>query len=155
MKKIDRLDREILTHLQRDGRMSNQEIAERVKLSPAPCWRRIRRLQKEGILRGYVALVDPVAVGLNVIAYINISLNNHHADTVAEFDAFVANSPEVLECYTVTGEYDYLLRVVAPGIAEVEEFLMDRLLRLSSVNSANTRFVLRQKKNTTALPLRT
>lgn len=153
MRKLDRTDRAILDCLQRDGRMSNQDVAAAVNLSPAPCWRRIRRLQDEGVLRGYVALVDPAAVGLNVIAYINISLTDHHAETVAEFDAFIAGAPEVMECYSVTGEHDYLLRVVAPGIAEVEDFLMHRLLRQRAVNSANTTFVLRQKKNTTALPL--
>lgn len=133
--------------------MSNQEIASQVNLSPAPCWRRIKRLEEQGVVRDYVALVDPATVGLNVIAYINISLMDHHAETVTEFDAFIDTSPEVLECYTVTGEHDYLLRVVAPGIAEVEEFLMQRLLRQKAVNSANTTFVLRQKKNTTALPV--
>lgn len=153
MRNLDRIDRAILDCLQRDGRMSNQDIADAVNLSPAPCWRRIKRLQDEGVLRGYVALVDPPAVGLNVTAYINISLTDHHADTVAEFDSFVASSPEVLECYSVTGEHDYLLRVVAPGIAEVEEFLMHRLLRQKAVNSANTTFVLRQKKSTTVLPM--
>lgn len=153
MRNLDRIDRAILDCLQQDGRMSNQDVAERVNLSPAPCWRRIKRLQDEGVLRAYVALVDPATVGLNVIAYINISLTDHHAETVAEFDSFVAASPEVLECYSVTGEHDYLLRVVAPGIAEVEDFLMHRLLRQRAVNSANTTFVLREKKRTTALPL--
>lgn len=133
--------------------MPNQEIAALVNLSPAPCWRRIKRLEEDGILRGYVGLVDPPTVGLNVTAYINICLTDHHADTVADFDAFIDKSPEVLECYSVTGEHDYLLRVVAPGIAEVEEFLMHRLLRQKAVNSANTTFVLRQKKNTTVLPM--
>lgn len=153
MRNIDRIDRAILECLQRDGRMSNQDVAARVNLSPAPCWRRIRRLQDDGVLSGYVALVDPVAIGLNVVAYINITLTDHHAETVDEFDAFIAASPEVLECYSVTGEHDYLLRVVAPGIAEVEAFLMHRLLRVRAVNSANTTFVLREKKRTTALPL--
>ena len=153
MRNIDRIDRAILDCLQRDGRMANQEIAARVNLSPAPCWRRIKRLEEDGILSGYVALVDPAAVGLNVTAFINITLMDHHAETVAEFDAFIASSGEVLECYTVSGEHDYLLRVVAPGIAEVEEFLMHRLLRQRAVNSANTTFVLRQKKKTTAIPV--
>lgn len=153
MRNLDRIDRAILECLQRDGRMSNQDVAERVNLSPAPCWRRIKRLEDDGVLSGYVALVDPAAIGLNVVAYINISLTDHHAETVAEFDSFVAAASEVLECYSVTGEHDYLLRVVAPGIAAVEEFLMHRLLRLQAVNSANTTFVLRQKKRTTALPL--
>lgn len=153
MRKLDRIDRAILDCLQRDGRMSNQEIASHVNLSPAPCWRRVKRLEEQGVVRNYVALVDPATIGLNVIAYINISLTDHHAETVAEFDAFIDKSPVVLECYSVTGEHDYLLRVVAPGIVEVEEFLMHRLLRQKAVNSANTTFVLRQKKNTTALPV--
>jgi Lrp/AsnC family leucine-responsive transcriptional regulator len=153
VRKLDSTDRAILYCLQRDGRMSNHEIAASVNLSPAPCWRRIKRLEEDGIVRGYVALVDATSLGLNLTAYINISLNDHHADTVAEFDAFVAASPEVLECYSVTGEHDYLLRVVTPGIAEIEEFIMHRLLCQEAVNSANTTFVLREKKRTTALPL--
>lgn len=133
--------------------MSNQEIAAQVNLSPAPCWRRIKRLEEEGVVRGYVGLVDPAAVGLNVVAYINISLTDHHAATVAEFDSFILAAPEVLECYSVSGEHDYLLQVIAPDIAAVEEFLMHRLLRQTAVDSANTTFVLRRKKSTTALPL--
>ncbi len=153
MTKIDRTDVAILDCLQRDGRMSNQEIAARVNLSAAPCWRRIKRLQEEGVLRGYVGLVNATAVGLGVTAYIEISLTNHHADTVAQFDAFIDAAVEVMECYSVTGQHDYLLRVVAPGIGAVEEFLMQRLLRQPAVDSANTTFVLRQKKHTTALPV--
>lgn len=153
MRNLDSTDKAILECLQRDGRMSNNEIAEHVNLSPAPCWRRIKRLEEEGVLRGYVALVDAPALGLNVTAFINISLNDHHAKTVERFDAFIAVSPEVMECYSVSGEFDYILRVIAPGIAEVEEFIMHRLLRQKGVNSANTTFVLRQKKSTTALPV--
>ena len=150
---LDRTDVAILDCLQADGRMSNQEIAARVNLSTAPCWRRIKKMQEEGVVRGYVALVDAAAVGLGVTAYIEISLTNHHTDTVAQFDAFIDASSEVMECYSVTGQHDYLLRVVAPGIGEVEEFLMQRLLRQPAVDSANTTFVLRQKKHTTALPV--
>ena len=153
MRNLDATDKAILDCLQRDGRMSNNEVAEHVNLSPAPCWRRIRRLEKEGVLRGYVALVDPAALGLDVTAFISISLNDHHAKTLERFDAFIAISPEVMECYSVSGEHDYILRVVAAGIAEVEEFIMHRLLRQKGVHSANTTFVLRQKKSTTALPL--
>ena len=133
--------------------MSNQQIAAKVNLSPAPCWRRIKRLEDEGVVSRYVGLVDPAKVGLNVTAYINISLTDHHAETLTEFDDFIAAASEVLECYSVSGEHDYLLQVVAPDIAAVEDFLMHRLLRLNAVNSANTTFVLRQKKNTTVLPL--
>lgn len=153
MRNLDSIDRAILDCLQQDGRMSNNDIAERVNLSPAPCWRRTRRLEKAGVLRGYVALVDAHALGLDVTAFISISLNNHHARTLERFDAFVAVSPEVMECYSVSGEHDYILRVVASGIAEVEEFIMHRLLRQKGVHSANTTFVLGQKKSTTALPL--
>ena len=153
MRKLDAIDRAIVDCLQRDGRMSNQEIADQVNLSPAPCWRRIKRLEEEGVVQGYVGLVDGATVGLNVIAYINISLTDHHGATVAEFDDFIAAATEVLECYSVSGEHDYLLRVIAPDIAAVEDFLMHRLLRVTAVNSANTTFVLRQKKHTTALPL--
>jgi DNA-binding Lrp family transcriptional regulator len=150
---LDRIDRAILGCLQENGRISNQELAERVNLSPAPCWRRVRRLEEQGLIDRYVALLNRDRLGLGVTAYVHITLTDHHAKTLDGLDAFLSRSPEVLECYSVSGEYDYLIKVIAPGIAEVEEFLMHRLLREKAVNTTSTTFVLREKKHTTAVPL--
>lgn len=153
MEKLDKFDRALLAALQRNGRATNQSLAEHVKLSTAPCWRRVRRLEELGVIDGYVALVDRKRVGLDVMAYVHVSLSDHHTETVDEFDEFVSDAREILECYSVSGQYDYLIRVVARGMDELEEFLMHRLLKQSAVQTANTSFVLKQKKYTTALPV--
>lgn len=150
---LDQYDLSLIRLLQQEGRATNQRLSEVVKLSAAPCWRRARRLEEEGVIKGYVALVDRETLGFNVLAYIHVSLSDHHIDTVGAFDNFVHGSPEVMECYSVSGEYDYLLRVVAKDVRALELFLMEGLLRESSVDSANTSFVLRQKKYTTQVPV--
>ncbi len=154
MKEIDNFDKAILSVLQRQGRVTNQGLAEQVNLSTAPCWRRVDKLEKQGIIDRYVALVDRESVGFSVMVYIHISLNDHHSDTVDAFNRFVEQSDAILECYSVSGEYDYLLRVVTTDVKALESFLMDELLRLEAVRSANTSLVLKQKKYTTALPIR-
>ncbi len=149
----DRYDRKILSVLQRDGRITNQRLAAQVDLSPAPCWRRVNRLEKAGVIERYVALLDRERLGLQVMVYVHVSLTDHHTATLDAFDAFVARSDNVLECYSVSGEYDYLVRVVVASVKDIEVFLMENLLRLPAVRSANTSFVLKQKKYTTALPV--
>ena len=153
MPKLDQFDKTILTELQRSGRITNQRLAERVNLSPAPCLRRVDKLEQAGIIKGYVALAEREQLGLTVLAYIHISLNDHHADTVDAFNRFVEHSESILECYSVSGEYDYLLRVVAADVRALEAFIMDHLLQTNTVRSANTSFVLNEKKYTTALPI--
>lgn len=150
---MDKFDKAILSVIQHEGRITNQNLAERVNLSTAPCWRRLNKLEKQGIVEGYVALLNRESLGLSVMAYIHISLNDHNADTVETFDSFVENSRNILECYSVSGEYDYLIRVIALDVTSLESFLMDDLLKLKAVRSANTSFVLKQKKYTTALPI--
>ncbi len=150
---LDKFDRALLEVLQRDGRATNQQLASRVQLSAAPCWRRVKQLEKRGIIERYAALLNPDKLGLRVSAYVHVSLEDHHTESVESFDAFVAADPQVLECASVSGEHDYLLRVVARDVAELEAFLMQRLLKVSAVKAANTSIVLRQKKSTTALPL--
>lgn len=152
-KKLDAYDRDLLALLQRDGRITNQRLAERVNLSPAPCLRRVDKLEAAGYIRGYAALADREKLGLSVLVYIHISLNDHHADTVAAFDRFVEHSDAILECYAMSGEYDYLLRVVARDVAALESFIMEQLLQTNTVRAANTSFALKQKKYTTALPV--
>jgi len=153
MTKFDKFDKIILSVLQRQGRVTNQNLAKQANLSTAPCWRRVDKLESRGIINRYVALVDREKLGLSVMVYIHISLNDHHSETLNVFDRFVEQSDAILECYSVSGEYDYLIRVVATDVKALEFFLMEKLLKLEAVRSANTSFVLKQKKYTTALPI--
>jgi len=150
---LDRLDRKILGELQRDARISNQELAKRVGLSTAPCWRRLRRLEEEGLIASYATLLNGAAVGWPIVAYALVSLENHHPESVTQFAKLINERPEVLECYTVSGNNDYLVRVVARSMESYEQFLSTHLLQIPAVRSVNTSFVLRTKKYTTHLPV--
>jgi DNA-binding Lrp family transcriptional regulator len=150
---MDRTDYRILHELQSDNRISSQELAERVGLSTSPCWRRVRKLETDGVIAGYVAVLDPLKLGLNVMALAFVSLEDHHPDSVAEFDRVVRERAEILECYTTSGQYDYLLKVICESIGAYDELLNQHLLRCKAVHTVNTSFVLRSIKDTTALPL--
>ena len=150
---LDRHDLGILNALQKNGRVSNRELADQIGLSPAPCWRRLRTLEQDGVISDYVALLNPEKVGLMIMAFVHVSLENHHSDTVKEFDDAINKSPEVLECYMTSGEYDYMLKVIVADMAAYETFLSDVLMQLDSVRGVNTSFTLKHKKLTTALPL--
>jgi DNA-binding Lrp family transcriptional regulator len=152
-KTLDRVDRRILDTLQADARISKQELAKRVGLSPAPCWRRLRRLEEDGFISGYATLLNGSAIGLPILAYALVTLENHHPETVRQFDRLVQDRPEVLECHSMSGTNDYLLRIVAASMEAYEHFLSTQLLQLSAVRSVNTSFVLRTKKSTTRLPV--
>jgi Lrp/AsnC family leucine-responsive transcriptional regulator len=153
---LDRMDRKILAELQRDGRLSNQELADRVSLSPSPCLRRVRRLEEQGYIKGYVALVDPGRVGLGLLAYITIRLNKHiggsHAP-MGDFAQAVQAWPEVVECYAMTGDMDYLLRIQVADLAHFSRFAMDTLMRHPAVVDMRSFFALQQIKQTTELPV--
>ena len=152
-KTLDRQDRRILDELQADARISNQELAKRVGLSPAPCWRRLRRLEKAGFISGYATLLNGPAIGLPIQAYTLVSLENHHPETVRQFDQLVKERPEVLECHSMSGTNDYLLRIVAASMEAYEHFLSTQVLQVRAVRAVNTSFVLRTKKFTTRLPV--
>lgn len=150
---MDKLDRKILDALQSDGRLSNQELAERIGLSAAPCWRRVKRLEAAGLIDGYAAHLNAHKLGLSVTAFTFVSLDNHHPGSVEAFDRVIRDCPEVMECYSLSGQHDFLLRIVAADLASYEEFLSQRILGIASVRSASTSFVLKTKKFTTRLPL--
>jgi DNA-binding Lrp family transcriptional regulator len=152
-KPLDRVDRRILDELQGDARVSNQELAKRVGLSPAPCWRRLRRLEEEGFINGYATLLSGPAVGLPILAYTLVSLENHHPETIREFDQLVKDRPEILECHSMSGPNDYLLRIVAASMEAYERFMSSHVLQIKAVRAMNTSFVLRTKKYTTRLPI--
>ena len=150
---LDNYDIAILRILQSDGRISNRELAQAVGLSPAPCWRRLRALEENQIISNYAAILNTEKLKLTIIAFAHISLENHHAKTVIEFDRAIQGSDEVLECYMTSGEYDYMLKVVATDMTAYEKFLSDVLMQIAAVRNVSTSFALRHKKLTTALPL--
>ena len=150
---LDDIDLKILEALQDNGRITNRELADKVSLSPAPCWRRLRALEANGVIQRYAALVDPTKVGLSVQAFAHISLENHHSATVAQFDASIARIPEVLECHSTSGDHDYMLKIIVANMAAYETLLSKKLLQIPAVRTVNTSFSLRQKKLTTQLPL--
>jgi DNA-binding Lrp family transcriptional regulator len=150
---MDKIDRKILSELQRNGRLSSQALAERIGLSTTPCWRRVRKLEKDGVIASNVVIVDPQKVGLKVIAIASVSLEDHHPDSVAEFDRLVADRPEILECFAMSGQHDYLLKVICESIGAYDALLGKTILQCKAVHTVNTSFVLRTSKNTTALPL--
>ena len=151
---LDEIDRKILEVLQDDARISNVDLAGRVGLSPSPCLRRVRDLEERGVVRRYVALLDPVAVGLGVSVFVQVSLERQAERGLDAFEKYVLDRPEVLECYLMTGDADYLLRVVVPDVSAFERFLLDHLTRIPGVASVKSSFALKQVKYRTSLPLR-
>ncbi len=150
---LDRTDRKILDLLQRDGRLSNAELAEQVSLSPSPCLRRVRALEEAGVIRQYVALVDPARIGLGLLAYVVVKLEKRGRMPVDEFSRAVQAWPEVVACYAMTGDMDYLLRVQVEDLEHFSRFVLDRLLQHPGVIDVKSNFVLERIKDTTALPL--
>lgn len=150
---LDPMDVKILTELQNNARISNHDLAQRVGLSPSPCWRRVRRLEEDGVISRYATLLAGEAVGLHLTAFAHVSLENHQAETVDRFNAAIQQEDAVLECFSTSGEYDYLIRVIAPSMADYEAFLSGVLMQISAVRSVNTSFVLKCNKSTTNLPI--
>jgi Lrp/AsnC family leucine-responsive transcriptional regulator len=150
---LDRTDLRILDVLQTHGRLSNQEIAERVSLSPSPCLRRIRRLEDLGVIRGYVALLEPKKLGLGLLAYVSVKLEKRGKMPMEDFKTRVQTWSEVAACYAMTGDMDYLLRVHVTDLEHFSKFVMDRLLKQPSVVDVKSSFALERVKDTTALPL--
>lgn len=150
---LDRADIELLELLQRDATISIADLAERVGLSQSTCWRRLDALEKAGVVRSRVALLDAAALGLEVTVFANIKLSAHGRRSLSEFEEAIAVFPEVVECYTMSGEMDFLLRIVARDIAAYERFLRETLLQMPSVQEVHSHIALSQVKFTTALPL--
>jgi len=150
---LDELDRRILIELQSDGRITNQELSERIGLSPSPCLRRLRQLESEGVINRYVALVDPERVGLAVTAFVRVRLDSQDDRHLEQFESAVVEFPEVMECYLMTGEADYQLRVLVGSLGEFEEFLRRQLTRIPGVAQVTTSFALRPVIYKTALPV--
>ncbi|MBB5684788.1 Lrp/AsnC family transcriptional regulator [Sphingobium boeckii] len=150
---IDSIDRRILTELQANGALSHAELAQRVGSSTASCWRRIKLLETAGILTRTVRLVDAAKVGSGVNVICNLRVRDHSRETRANFEAFIHSRPEVMECFSMSGDWDYLLRVVAGDVADYEHFLMHVLLDHPSVGGASSHFALSLTKYSTAVPV--
>jgi Lrp/AsnC family transcriptional regulator len=151
--KLDAVDVAILAALQEDASLSHAEVAGRVGLSVSPCWRRIQRLEQIGVIQRRVALLDPKRLGFAVVAFANVKLSVHGRQALPEFEEAIRQFPQVLECYTVTGEMDFVLRIVTRDIQSYERLLRDHLLQLPHVGEVHSTIALTQVKYTTQLPL--
>ena len=150
---LNEIDLKILSHLQNNARLTNVELSEHIHLSQSPCLRRVRNMESNGIIQRYVALVDQNAVGLPVSVFVNVRLEKQIERALEKFEETVQDWSEVMECYLMTGDSDYLLRVVASDLAAYERFLMDKLTRVPGVASINSSFALKQVTYKTALPI--
>ncbi|GGK00478.1 Lrp/AsnC family transcriptional regulator [Pseudomonas matsuisoli] len=154
MEKLDRYDLRILAELQKDSRISNQELAERIGLSPSPCSRRVKQLEDEGFITRQVALLDRKKLGLSLTAYVLIGMDRHTPERFEHFQSIILNCPEVLECCLVTGmDADYQLKVVVPDMDHYQKFLLGQVTRIEGVTSVRSSFVLNQILASTELPL--
>ncbi|BBB24719.1 Lrp/AsnC family transcriptional regulator [Amphritea japonica] len=151
--KLDRYDRHILAILQDDGRISNQQLADQVGLSSAACWRRVKVLDEKGILKKHTALVSPEALGYDLCVLVMVTLIRHQQDDAIEFQQAVQGYPEVLQCFAVTGDADYVLRVIVQNMAAYDSFLNEKIFNLPGVSQVRSNFALREIKNETAIPI--
>ena len=151
--KFDKFDRSILSALQKDGRISNVDLAELVSLSESACLRRVRRLEEKGFIEKYTALLDQRLAGLAGNIFVHIALHREEQSELAAFEAAVQDLPEVMECYLMTGEFDYLLRVIVSDMADFERIHKESLTRLPGVARVNSSVAIRTVRKTTELPL--
>ena len=149
---LDRVDRQLLDALQRDARLTTAELAERVSLTPSPCARRIRRLEQEGLIAQYRAVLDKEKLGLGITIFVQVRLSQHQDSLVEQFEAAVRDMPEVINCHTVSGAFDYLLQVVSADLSGYEQWVR-RLQKLPMVNTVDSSFAIRAVKENGPLPL--
>jgi len=150
---LDSLDRKILDALQADGRASNVELSARVHLSAPQCFRRVRALEERGVIRGYTTLVQAESLGLGVTAYVSLNIDGGQFGRVREIEASIRAFPQILECHTVSGDYDYLLKVVARDLKSLSQFLTDRLMQVPGVDDVRSMICLEQIKAASPLPV--
>jgi Lrp/AsnC family transcriptional regulator, leucine-responsive regulatory protein len=151
--KIDAIDRKILRILQKEGRLPNARLAERVGLSPPSVLERVRKLEERGVIRGYKAEVEEDLLGMKATVFVSVTLSFHNSEVIDNFQRIILEMPEVIEAHHVTGEDDYLLKVVLPDIGAYESFLLDTLTRIEGVNKVKSSFVLSKLKRGGSLPL--
>ena len=153
MEKLDKTDLRILGWLQQDASLSNVELAAKVSLSPSPTLARVKSLESEGVISGYVALLDPHALGLKVNVFVRVSLEKQEAGALERFEQAVSHFDEVMEVYLMTGDEDYLLRIVVPDLQVLERFILEHLTRIPGIKNIKSSFALKQVKYKTALPI--
>jgi Lrp/AsnC family transcriptional regulator, leucine-responsive regulatory protein len=151
---LDAIDLRILDILQKDGSLSNVELAKQVHLSPSPCLTRVKSLEANGVIQRYVALVSSTAVGLGLNVFINISLKSQSKQALADFEKTISEHDEVMECYLMTGDSDYLIRVAVADIGALERFILDQLTPIKGIEKIRSSFALKQVRYKTALPLK-
>ncbi|TAL52989.1 Lrp/AsnC family transcriptional regulator [Pandoraea sp.] len=152
-KRLDRIDIGILSELQQNARITNAELARAVNLSPTPCFNRVRALENLGLIKQQVTLLNPEPLGLRINVFIQVSLEKQVEDALQRFEQAIAQRPEVMECYLMSGDADYLLRVVMPDIKALERFILERLTTIPGVSNIRSSFALKQVRYKTALPL--
>ncbi len=150
---LDEIDYRILARLQDNARISNSDLAREIGLSPSPCLRRVRDLENSGAIKGYAALLEPAVVGLPVSVFVQVTLERQVETALEDFERTVLERPEVMECYLMTGDADYMMRIVVADVRAYEQFLKEHLTRAPGVASINSSFALNQVKYGTALPL--
>lgn len=150
---LDQIDTKILEQLQKDSKLSNLELSSRVGLSPSPCLSRVRQLENDGIIRGYVALLDPAAVDLSISVFIHVTLEKQIERALQVFEQKMNAFPEVMECYLMTGDSDYLVRLVVPDVAALQHFIVNELTTIPGIANIRSSFALKQVKYKTALPV--
>jgi len=151
--KLDAIDIRILNELQNDSSHSNVELAKRVHLSPSPCLMRVKALKDKGVIRNYVALADPKVLGLGLNVFISISLKEQSKEALAEFEKRISEHDEVMECYLMTGDSDYLIRVAVADMGALEKFILEQLTPIAGIEKIRSSFALKQVRYKTALPL--
>lgn len=151
--KLDAADRRILRELQRDGRMTVVDLSSRVGLSATPCWRRIRDMESRSVIEGYSCLVNPAAVGLDIEALVQVTIEKHNAIAIAEFIAHISKMPNIINGYTLAGSFDVLLHVAAGSIADLEQFLMVTLAKIPGVSHLQSSLVLKKLMKTSLIPV--
>lgn len=151
---LDTIDRRIIEILQRDGRLSNVDLASRIHLSPPQTLRRVKQLEERGVLRGYRAMVQPATLGLGVTAFVSLNIEADAFGRVREIEALIRDFPEILECHTVSGDCDYLLKVVAADLKSLSQFLTDRLMQIPGVADIRSMICLEEIKPPAPLPVR-
>lgn len=154
MSNIDKIDQNIIFNLQQNGRLTNFELAEKVGLSPSPCLRRVKNLEKKGLISGYTAIIDEVSYGFPVTAFVSVRLENQTDQTLKSFEKDITSLNEVMDCWLVTGNRDYLLRVVASDLKSYETFMREDLTKVDGIASIETNFALGRVKTKNTLPLK-
>ena len=149
---LDKTDYKIIAELQNDGRLSNQELSDKIALSPSPCLRRVRQLEKSGVIKGYMAVVDQEACDLPIMAFITVRLDKQAENTIRIFEESIAELDEVMACYLMSGKSDYMLHVLSRSLNEYERFIRDRLTRIPGIGTLETNFAFGQVKHKRVFP---